>query len=418
MRSTAISEQWTARTGPLTALDLFARLDRRPFAFLYGEGRFLILGQGPLLTHDDLNLEPLAVERSGPTPPLLPDWIGFVGYEAGYRLEPLAGSALPPPFPFPAIYWALYQDILVYDRTTSILYQGRRRTATPQEQGPNLLARGPFSARFAGGSDSPAGYAEKVEQIREAIARGNVYQVNLTRQERWSYRGDLRSFAKRLFAANPAPFSAFIAGADFAVISSSPERLVKLESGRLIAQPIKGTAPRGKDPAEDRTRAEGLLGSAKNRAELAMIVDLLRNDLTRACRIPSVQVEAFPVLETFANVHHLVATIAGEIRPGLTLPQLLAAIFPGGSITGCPKLAAMKLIRRLESQPRMIYTGALGWIRSDFQAADWALPIRTAFASPAELIFGVGGAVVWDSDPEDEYLETVHKGSSLVQCLS
>jgi para-aminobenzoate synthetase component 1 len=149
-----------------------------------------------------------------------------------------------------------------------------------------------------------------------------------------------------------------------------------------------------------------------------MIVDLLRNDLARVCRMPSVRVDAFPLLETYANVHHLVAEVSGTLGAPLRLEDLLGALFPGGSVTGCPKLAAMSLIRELESAPRRVYCGALGWMAHDLSEGAWALPIRTAWAHGGELRFGVGGGVVWDSEPAAEYEETVHKGRSLVACLS
>jgi para-aminobenzoate synthetase component 1 len=161
-----------------------------------------------------------------------------------------------------------------------------------------------------------------------------------------------------------------------------------------------------------------LLSSPKERAELAMITDLMRNDLTRVCQIPSVRVETFPRLESYANVHHLVADISGSLVPGLTLEALFSALFPGGSVTGCPKRTAMRLIRELEAHPRMVYTGALGWFSHDLAQADFSIAIRTAWTSPSDLLFGVGGGVVWDSDPAAEYQETVHKGSSIVRCLN
>ena len=144
----------------------------------------------------------------------------------------------------------------------------------------------------------------------------------------------------------------------------------------------------------------------------------MRNDLTRVCQIPSVGVEIFPRLESYANVHHLVADVSGRLVSGLTLEALLAALFPGGSVTGCPKFTAMKLIRELEGRPRMVYTGALGWFSRDLDQADFSISIRTAWASTEDLLFGVGGGVVWDSDPAAEYQETVHKGSSIVRCLN
>lgn len=421
MRSMAVSERWSARPADLATEDFFGLLGREPFALLYGDGpeeRWILHGEDPLWILEEPELPVLDFERSGEVPPLLPDFIGFAGYELGARLEPLLAPPLARPFPFPDFHFALYRKVLLYDRLHRRLYEGERSAPRLRETGIAMRSSGAFSARKLADTDTAALYAEKVTRIREEIARGNVYQANLTRQERWACRGDLAQFARRLYAANPAPFSAFIAGEGFSIVSSSPERFVRIQDGRVVTRPIKGTAPRGATPKADERLAQGLLASGKNRSELAMITDLLRNDLTRICTVPSVKVEAFPTLETYANVHHLVATVSGEVRPDLTLSELLRGIFPGGSVTGCPKLAAMGLIRELEALPRLVYTGALGWFRHDLRQLDFNIPIRTAWASSEELFFGVGGGIVWDSDPHDEYLETVHKGRSIVQCLS
>ena len=421
MPSSAVSERWTARAADLSVEDFFGLLGEIPFALLYGDGpgqRWILLGEEPLAAIDAPGANDFVFERSGILPPLFPDLVGFVGYEFGYRLEPL----LPPPqdrdWPFPDFHFVLYRRMRLYDRASRTLYEGVREAPRSVEAGRLGKPGGAFRARKRWDSDTPEGYAAKVARIREEIACGNVYQANLTRQERWAFEGDLGSFARRLYAANPAPFSAYLAEPGFRVVSSSPERFLRIDGSRVLTQPIKGTAPRGADAAEDARLARELLASPKNRSELAMIADLLRNDLTRVCRVPSVRVEAFPVLETYANVHHLVATVSGEVSPDLSLADLLRGVFPGGSITGCPKLAAMRLIRELEAVPRLVYTGALGWLTHDLSRLDFNIPIRTAWASGGNLCFGVGGGVVWDSDPHDEYLETVHKGRSIVQCLS
>jgi anthranilate/para-aminobenzoate synthase component I len=421
MPSMVATERWSARSARLETLDFFASLGGEPFALLYGDGpgaRWVIHGEAPLLVLDSPTLPGIAFERSGAVPPILPDFIGFAGYEYGYLQEPLLPRPAARPIPFPDFHFVLHRRLRLFDRETGILYQGLRELPGRAETRPHALQQGAFTARKVWDSEAPEAYAAKVERIREEIARGNVYQVNLTRQERWAFQGDLTQFAQRLYAVNPAPFSAFITGPDFSVISSSPERFLRIEQGRIMTRPIKGTAPRGANAALDAELSAGLLASPKNRSELAMITDLLRNDLTRVCRVPSVRVDAFPVLETYANVHHLVSTVSGSLKPGLELPELLQSTFPGGSITGCPKLAAMGLIRELESVPRLVYTGALGWFTHDLSQLELNIPIRTAWASTEDLFFGVGGGVVWDSDPHDEYLETVHKGRSIVQCLS
>jgi para-aminobenzoate synthetase component 1 len=415
MRSLVVSERWSARSAELGTQDFFDLLGGEPFALLYGEGRWIIHGEDPLLVLDSPDVTGLIFERKGRIPPILPDFIGFIGY--GFGSSRLPGLA-PSPGSFPDFHFALHHRIRLFDRQAGMLYEGTRELPDRAETLENVLCRGAFSARKTWDSDTPDTYAAKVARIREEIAQGNVYQVNLTRQERWAFQGDLTHFARQLHALNPAPYSAFITGPGFSVVSSSPENFLHIGDGRIVARPIKGTAPRGTDSAQDEALAAELLASPKNRSELAMITDLLRNDLTRVCRVPSVRVDAFPTLETYANVHHLVATVSGLIRPDLTLAELLQGTFPGGSITGCPKGAAMGLIGELEGTPRQVYTGALGWFTFDLSQLDLNIPIRTAWASRDALHFGVGGGVVWDSDPHDEYLETVHKGRSIVQCLS
>ncbi len=421
MRCLAISERWSARSACLGTQDFFDLLGREPFALLYGDGpesRWILLGEDPLLVLDTPEVAGIAFQRSCSVPPILPDFIGFAGYEYGYRQENLLLEPARRPIPFPDFHFALHRRIRLFDRENGVLYEGTRALPDRAERAAHALRPGAFAARKVWDSDTPGTYAAKVARVRSEISQGNVYQACLTRQERWAFTGDLTQFARALYAANPAPFSAFLTGANFSVVSSSPERFLRIDRGRIVTRPIKGTAPRGMNAAEDEALAAELLASPKNRSELAMITDLLRNDLTRVCRVPSVRVDAFPSLETYANVHHLVATVSGEVRPGLTLGELLQGTFPGGSITGCPKLAAMGLLRELEEVPRLVFTGALGWFTHDLSQLDFSIPIRTAWASRDDLFFGVGGGVVWDSDPHDEYLETVHKGRSIVQCLS
>jgi para-aminobenzoate synthetase component 1 len=420
MSCEGISETWTARPCRLKSADFFDALGDKPFAFLYGDGpgtRWTILGQEPLWVLPDLRSAPPAFERTGDLPPIFPDLVGHLAYEAVSRYSSFLPPPAPKPFPFPDRHFVVYRHLRLYDRETETLYEAQRRGPEPAEQR-HTLQEGTFRARKVGDSDNGKAYREKVERVRQEIARGLVYQVNLTRQERWAFRGDLRAFARRLFEVNPAPFSAFLAGPGFAAVSSSPERFFRIQAGRILASPVKGTAGRGINPVEDALLKRNLLSSPKDRAELAMITDLLRNDLTRVCRVPSVAVEAFPRLESYPNVHHLVADISGELVPGLTLDALFGALFPGGSVTGCPKLTAMQLIRELEPGPRMIYTGAIGWCSHDLAQADFSIAIRTAWASAEDLLVGLGGAVVWESDPESEYLETVLKGSSIVRCLN
>lgn len=425
---TRVSEHWTARRADPEPLSFLSEGDSAPFALLYGGGeggRFTIFAREPLGRYG-APPEPgsILVERSGEPPPLTPDLIGLASYEWGSSLEALVPAAPPSPIPVADFSLCLYRELAIHDRRTGILHAARRELREagadfrPAGREGHQLGTGAFVARFREGTEDAASYASKVADIRERIAAGAVYQVNLTRQEEWEFRGDLRAFAAALWRLNPAPFSAFIAEPGYTIVSSSPERLVRLDGGRLESRPIKGTAPRGADPAEDAALAAALLASAKDRSELAMIVDLVRNDLSGCCVPTTTRVEAFPVLETYANVHHLVATVSGRLDTDLGLRGLFSALFPGGSITGCPKIAAMQAIRALEPWPRSIYTGSIGWCAADLSALDFNIAIRTVWADRDRLRFGVGGAVVWDSDPAAEYLETVHKAGSIRTCLN
>ncbi len=418
MPSRWVTEHWRSEAGTLDPDALLAHPPRVPFTLLHGAGRFVVWAEEPLAHLGAEDLAGLHWERIGEAPPpLTPDLLGFVAYEYGYRLD--ASLPLPPAVedPIPDLRFTLYARVLVADRATGRLHRAVRTLPPEVETRPPALGRGSFRAGRAGDTDTPEAYAAKVTRIREEIARGNVYQVNLSRQETWAIQGGLAELARRLHAANPAPYSALVADPAFVLLSSSPESFLRWDQGLIRSRPIKGTAPRAADPARDEALARQLQASVKNRAELAMIVDLLRNDLARLCS-PTVRVEGFPLLETYANVHHLVADVVGTLADPLRLESLLATLFPGGSITGCPKLAAMGLIRALEPAPRRIYCGALGWMTHDLAAGEWALPIRTAWAADDLLRFGVGGGVVWDSDPREEYEETLHKGRSLVQCLN
>lgn len=418
MPSRWVVEAWDAQPGRLDPDAVMAAPPAGGFALLHGAGRYVILAEDPLAHLEASELAGLAWERTGEAPPIRPDLLALVTYEHGYRQDRALPAPHPTEDPLPDLRLALYRRVTVADRATGRVHRAERSSPRTLEPAPHALGAGAFRAREVHGTETRDSYAAKVARIRETIVQGRVYQVNLTRQETWACEGSLAELARRLHAANPAPYSAVIADPAFTVISSSPECLLSWGGGRLLTRPIKGTAPRGSGAEADARLAAGLRASAKDRGELAMIVDLVRNDLARVCAIPSVRVDAFPLLESFANVHHLVAEVSGALPGRPRLEDLLAALLPGGSVTGCPKVAAMALIRELEPAPRRIYCGALGWISHELAEGVWALPIRTAWVHGGALRFGVGGGVVWDSDPAAEYAETVHKGRSLVACLS
>lgn len=410
-----ISERWTRL--PQDPGDPLSWPGSAEFALLHGTGEWAIFGEDPALLVADFDPPGLSLRRSGDLPPILPDFIGIACYESGYALDTTLPAAPAFPWPFPAVRFALHRRVRLRHLPTGQGWEGRRE-GLPSLQLARASDRAPLRARKRWDSDDATGYAGKVQAIREAIRRGDVYQANLCRQEAWEFSGDPLDLARRLREVNPAPHSALLAGPGWAVLSTSPERFLRIEGDRIESCPIKGTAPRGFNAVEDAAQAAGLLASAKDRAELAMIVDLVRNDLSRVCELPSVAVDAFPRLESFANVHHLVATVSGRVRKDVGLRDLFRALAPAGSITGCPKRAAMALLRELEGHPRLASTGALGWFRHDLGQLDLAVAIRTLSFGPGELRLGLGGGITWDSDPEAEYLETVHKGSALVRCLS
>ena len=271
-----------------------------------------------------------------------------------------------------------------------------------------------FAIDAAVGSNfDQAGYETAVTQIRDYIAAGDVYQVNLSQRFETSFEGSAFGFFRTLFEANPAPFFAFINAGDHTVVSTSPERFIKMDGTRVETRPIKGTRPRCAEPRADQRMRDELLASPKDDAELSMIVDLLRNDLGRACRGGSVRVVGHKNLEAYENVYHLVSTVEGEMDPGRDAVDLIEAVFPGGSITGCPKIRAMEIIDELEPDRRHVYTGAIGYI-SFHQTLDLSIAIRTAVIHQHRLAFSVGGGVVYDSDPRAEYEETLHKGQTLI----
>jgi para-aminobenzoate synthetase component 1 len=261
------------------------------------------------------------------------------------------------------------------------------------------------------------GYEAAVRRVVEYIRGGDVYQVNLSQRLLAPFAGSPLELYGRLRERNPAPFAGYFDLGDFAIASASPERFLKLTpSGEVETRPIKGTRPRGRTPEEDRANRNALLASAKDRAENVMIVDLLRNDLGRVCEYGSVEVSKLCELESFRTVHHLVSEVVGKLRSGMTAFDLLRAAFPGGSVTGAPKVRAMEIIAELEPTARGPYCGSLGYIGFD-GSMDTNILIRTFTLGRGWAQFPVGGGIVADSDPAAEYEETLHKAAGLLRAL-
>lgn len=258
-----------------------------------------------------------------------------------------------------------------------------------------------------------ADWVARVRRIREYIAAGDIYQVNLTHTLSASWTADPAGFYPRLCAASPAPFACFLQLGDTAVLSASPECFLEIDGRRIVTRPIKGTRARVGDDAGE---ARELLASPKERAELVMITDLERNDLGQVCEYGSVRVTGLCELESFAQVHHLVSTVEGRLCEGVSAIRAVRACFPGGSITGAPKRRAREIIAELEPVPRGIYTGAVGFFGCDGRAV-FNIAIRTLVVRGGTATYGVGAGIVADSEPSLEYEETLHKAAGLMAAL-
>jgi anthranilate synthase component 1 len=260
-----------------------------------------------------------------------------------------------------------------------------------------------------------AWFLARVGRLREAIAAGEVYQANLSRAWRGTPAAGFDALAlyARLRRSNPAPFAAYLDWGGQILLSSSPERLLRIEGGRISTRPIAGTRPRAAAGQQDRDEIAALVAHPKERAEHVMLVDLERNDLGRICEAGSVRVDEFMTVESYAHVHHLVSEVSGRLRAALTPIAALRAVFPGGTITGCPKLRCMELVAREEGEGRGAYTGALGYIGHD-GSADFNILIRTLTLSGGTLVLRTGAGIVADSDPELELAETRAKARGLL----
>jgi para-aminobenzoate synthetase component I len=259
-------------------------------------------------------------------------------------------------------------------------------------------------------------YARAFRRIKGYITEGDCYQVNLAQRFSAQASGDAWLAYQALRVINPAPFSAYLSTPYCQVLSASPERFLKVTSARVETKPIKGTRPRAGHPRLDAELAETLRTSEKDRAENVMIVDLLRNDLSKSCRLGSVRVPRLFDVESFATVHHLVSTVTGELASGCDAIDLLRGCFPGGSITGAPKVRAMQIIEELEPHRRGVYCGAIGYISFDGDM-DLNIAIRTMVMSRGEIRFWAGGGIVADSTVEEEYQETYDKAAAMLKLL-
>lgn len=359
--------------------------------------------------------------------------VGYLSYDLGNYIENLPRSAKDDLNGYD-LYFGLYDHAIVVDHLKEKTYIATPNLDIKKEENILLNIENKINEAEINGVN-PICYEEKevlptklssnftkkefensVEKVRQYIKNGDIYQANLT--QRFSGKTTLSSYElyRDLRKVSPAPFGAYLNFDDFNILSNSPERFIKCIDRKLETRPIKGTRPRGKNKEEDLKLQEELRNSEKDRAELLMIVDLERNDIGRISKIGSVKVPELFVIEPYANVNHLVATVVGELDDDKDAVDAIKATFPGGSITGAPKIRAMEIIDELEPTQRNAYTGSIGYIGFNGDM-DLNIAIRTVVKKEEDVYFQVGGGMTWGSDPSEEYQETLDKAQSIMKAL-
>jgi para-aminobenzoate synthetase component I len=367
--------------------------------------------------------------------------VGYLSYDLGRSIESIPQIALDD-LKLPGMILGFYDCGLVFDNRENRAYivstgfplleePGRQKRAyrrllflrnrlqtavsTPEYQGGNQVGDSNFSSKVTGNFTRKQ-YLAAVNRARQYIIDGDMFEVNLSQRFETDIRMSPYELYRRLRSVNPAPFAGYLGFDDAQIVCASPERFLRKNGDTVETRPIKGTRRRGKTPEEDKVLADELLSSSKDRAENIMIVDLERNDLGRICRYGSVKVSELTVLEKFPTVFHLTSTIEGRLQKSRNIADILTATFPGGSITGAPKVRAMEIIEELEPTRRSIYTGSMGYIGFNGNI-DLNIVIRTFIVKNKKVYFQAGGAVVYDSDPEAEYQETMDKAKALFDAL-
>jgi para-aminobenzoate synthetase component I len=451
---------------PERAFQLLAR-DERPFFLdtslrLPGFGRYSLLGSRPFLVLESKGTR-LTLRGSGkpetqkgnpfhflkknleryqlaahPSLPFVGGAVGFLGYDLCHFIERLPATA-EDDLRLPDMAMAFYDTALVVDHQTQRAWVAAADLGAPGwpdaehragELSERLAANAPPAEASSCGfldreSAAPeiacnftrSEYLRAIERAKDYVAAGDIFQVNLSRRFEARISVSAAELYLKLRRINPAPMAAYLGGGDFAIVSASPERFLRVRGDRAETRPIKGTRPRGRTPEEDAALAQELRRSEKDAAELAMIVDLERNDLGRVCSYGTVRVTRPKALESFPTVHHLVATVVGRLHSGCDRMELLKATFPGGSITGAPKIRAMQIIDELEPTRRSVYTGAIGYLGFD-GGMDLNIAIRTFLVQGDRAWFQAGGGIVADSQPESEYEETAQKARALIEAVA
>ncbi|HKL63466.1 MAG TPA: aminodeoxychorismate synthase component I [Woeseiaceae bacterium] len=398
-------------------------------------GESLQLGEGGLLTTadgvpvangflDSLDRWWSEERLAGGDAPFAGGWFLYLGYELAAEIEP--GLRLAAPAGLPVALATRVRGALIRDRRSGRTWAvteagseaGLERMAGDAAVAPAIAERGRPALTGPAREEPPEDYLTAVEAAKAHIAAGDVYQANLSRlwQGRLAEGMTPSLIYLRLRRANPAPFAGLMRLGERSVISSSPERLLRLADGIASTRPIAGTRPRGASRRDDRQLSAELLAHPKERAEHVMLIDLERNDLGRICRPGTVRVDEMMSVETYRHVHHIVSNVTGELEPGVTPGRAIAAVFPGGTITGCPKVRCMQIIAALESGPRGAYTGSFGYLSRD-GSLDLNILIRTVVTDGNELTLRAGAGIVADSEPQHELAETRAKAKGLLLAL-
>ena len=371
-------------------------------------------------------------------------WVGAIGYEMARWLDNVALRSQDD-LNLPLLHFFQVDQLWVYDHTTQILkrilskrslndpkkyyYETAQEIERDWQQADLVLdvcgdPNQPISSislnkngAMPDSNTSKMQYAKMVERAKHYIEEGDIYQANLSQRFKMEFEGEPLDLYESLQQINPSPFSGYLKLGDLVLVSSSPERLVKIEKGILETRPIAGTRPRGRDMEEDNHLKTELLLNEKEQAEHLMLVDLERNDLGRICEYGSVEVTDQMFVEQYSHVSHIVSNIRGILKPDVTLKEILKAVFPGGTITGCPKIRCMEIIDELEPVARGLYSGSFGYIGfADY--IDLNIIIRTILIKDDRAYFHVGAGIVADSIPEKEYQETLDKAAAMIAVLT
>lgn len=356
--------------------------------------------------------------------PFLSGAIGYISYDTFRELESIEGSSNSD-FEIPNLRFIFFNNIIIFNHKTKEYYitdreSNRERVEKIINKINSYVAKEnkydfdrdtTFYSNF-----TKEEYINAVSKMKNYIRSGDIYIANMTQRFFCENKDDSFDIYEKLRLINKAPFAAYLDFDDFQIISSSPERFIQVKDRKVHTRPIKGTRPRGEDKEEDEKNKEELLASEKDKAELLMVVDLERNDLSKVCKPFSVNVTELFKLETYSTVFHLVSTIEGELNDSVSSCKCIEECFPGGSITGTPKIRAMEVIEEIEGLKRNLYTGCIGYF--DFNGnSDFNIVIRTIIKKDNKAYFGVGGGITFDSKEEEEYQETLDKAKALMRVL-